>query len=399
MSRSTTAGLAAPSIAAGQPTKPALPAPPSTASTASSVTTSVMAAQRRSAELEREIITAPDRFRVLTGDRPTGPLHLGHYLGTLANRVRLQAAGVEVFLVIADYQVITDRDVAGDVRGNVRELLLDYLAAGIVPRGGTGSTLDGAGAGATIFTHRAVPALNQLLLPFLSLVSVAELQRNPTVKAEAAATGGRGMTGLLLTYPVHQAADILFCGANLVPVGQDQLPHLEATRLIARRFNERYGAGRSVLGEPEALLSAAPLLLGTDGAKMSKSAGNAIPLRAGEDETARLIRSARTDGERRITYDPLRRPEVASLLTTAALCAGASPESLAEAVGDGGAAVLKRVVTEAVNEHLRPLRERRRELSGADDHLRDVVRLGNEHANLIADRTLRTVQEAMGMTY
>jgi tryptophanyl-tRNA synthetase len=373
-----------------------MPAPPSAASTAPA-----QAAQRRSAELEQQITTNPSRFRVLTGDRPTGPLHLGHYFGTLANRVRLQAAGVEVLLVIADYQVITDRDVAGDVRGNVRELLLDYLAAGIVPRGTVprGSTGAAHNAGATIFTHSAVPALNQLLLPFLSLVSVAELQRNPTVKAEAAAAGGRGMSGLLLTYPVHQAADILFCGANLVPVGQDQLPHLEATRLIARRFNDRYGAGRTVLTEPEALLSAAPLLLGTDGAKMSKSAGNAIPLRAGADETARLIRSARTDAERRITYDPVYRPEVSNLLLTAALCAGTSPEALAEAIGDGGAAVLKRVVTEAVNEHLRPLRYRRRELAGAEEYLSDVLTIGNEHANVIADRTLGTVLEAMGMTY
>jgi tryptophanyl-tRNA synthetase len=344
----------------------------------------VSAAQRRSAELEHEIATAPDRFRILTGDRPTGPLHLGHYVGTLANRVRLQAAGVELFVVIADYQVITDREVAGDVRGNVRELLLDYLAAGIDP------------AGATIFVHSAVPALNQLMLPFLSLVSVAELQRNPTVKAEAAAGGGRGLSGLLLTYPVHQAADILFCGANLVPVGQDQLPHLEAARLIARRFNERY---RPVLSEPEALLSAAPLLLGTDGTKMSKSAGNAIQLRAGEDETARLIRSARTDAERRIRYDPEHRPEVASLLLTAALCGGTTPEALADEIGEGGAARLKRVATEAVNEHLRPLRERRRALAGADDHLRTVLRDGNERANAAADRTLATVREAMGMTY
>jgi tryptophanyl-tRNA synthetase len=357
----------------------------------------VVAAQRRSAELEQQIATSPDGFRVLTGDRPTGPLHLGHYVGTLANRVRLQAAGVEVFVVIADYQVITDRDVAGDVRRNVRELLLDYLAAGIVPRCGDRSAPDSKGA--TIFTHSAVPALNQLLLPLLSLVSVAELQRNPTVKAESAATGGRGMSGLLLTYPVHQAADILFCGANVVPVGQDQLPHLETARLVARRFNDRYGAGRAVFAEPEALLSAAPLLLGTDGAKMSKSAGNAIALRAGEDETARLIRSAKTDTERRITYDPVRRPEVASLLLTAAVCAGSTPEAVADKVGSGGAAALKRVATEAVNEHLRPLRNRRRELADAGDYLRGVLRSGNEHANAVADRTLRTVQEAMGMTY
>jgi tryptophanyl-tRNA synthetase len=358
-------------------------------------TTPIDVAQRRSAELERALRTDPGRFRVLTGDRPTGPLHLGHHLGTLANRVRLQAAGVEVFVVIADYQVITDRDSTGDVRGNVREVLLDHLAAGLVTRDGHGSP------GATVFTHSAVPALNQLLLPFLSLVSVAELQRNPTVKAEAAAaarrgSSARGPSGSLLTYPVHQAADILFCGANLVPVGQDQLPHLETARLVARRFGERYG---EVFAEPEALLSSAPLLLGTDGAKMSKSAGNSIPLRAGEDETARLVRSARTDTGRRITYDPTNRPEVANLLLVASLCGGRPPEELAEEIGDGGAAALKRLVTESVNEHLRPLRARRAELAGADDHLRDVLAAGNAHASEVADATLTRVREAMGMTY
>ena len=150
---------------------------------------SFAATAARSSALEQQITTYPSRFRVLTGDRPTGPLHLGHYFGTLANRVRLQRAGVEVFLVIADYQVITDRDSVGNLSANVLELLADYLAAGIDP------------ATVTIFTHSAVPALNQLLLPFLSLVTDAELRRNPTVKAEADATSGRALSGLLLTYP------------------------------------------------------------------------------------------------------------------------------------------------------------------------------------------------------
>lgn len=354
-------------------------------------TASVRTAQQRSAELESLIAASPQQFRILTGDRPTGPLHLGHYFGTLTNRVRLQAAGVEEFLVIADYQVITDRDLAGDVRGNVRELLLDQLAAGIVPR------LENQD-GATFFRHSAVAELNQLMLPFLSLVTMAELQRNPTVKAEAEASGNRAISGLLLTYPVHQAADILFCAANLVPVGQDQLPHLEITRQIARRFNDRYGQGETVLAEPEALLSAAPLLLGTDGAKMSKSAGNAVPLRADEDETARLIRSARTDPERMISYDPQSRPEVSSLLLTAALCQGRDPRELAQEIGNGGSAALKRVTTEAINEHLRPLRRRRAELAEADDHLAEILRVGTEHARAVAHRTLARVHEAMGMS-
>lgn len=196
------------------------------------------AAQDRSAVLEELILKDPGQFRVLTGDRPTGRLHLGHYFGTLHNRVRLQDLGAEMFVVIADYQVLTDRDVADNLTGYVEELVLDYLAIGVDP------------ARSTIFTHSAVPALNQLMLPFLSLVSVAELNRNPTVKDEITHSRQSSVSGLMFTYPVHQAADILFCKGNLVPVGQDQLPHLELTRTIARRFNDHYGNGTAVFPSP-----------------------------------------------------------------------------------------------------------------------------------------------------
>jgi len=138
----------------------------------------------------------------------------------------------------------------------------------------------------------------------------------------------------MLTYPVHQAADILFCKANLVPVGQDQLPHVEVTRLIARRFNARFGG--PVFPVPEALLSAAPLLLGTDGTKMSKSRGNTIPLAASADETARLLRGAKTDADPVITYDPAARPEVSSLVLLGALCLDADPHEFAAGLGAGG---------------------------------------------------------------
>src|SRR5579862_3616171 len=199
-------------------------------------------AQQRSAELEQLIGRDASRFRILTGDRPTGALHLGHYFGTLQNRVRLQDLGAEVFVLIADYQVLTDRDTADHLDEYVTGMVLDYLAIGLDP------------ARTVIFTHSAIPALNQLLLPFLSLVTVPELNRNPTVKDEIAHSRQAAVSALMLTYPVHQAADILFCKANLVPVGQDQLPHLEITRVIARRFNERYGP---VFAVPDALLSAA----------------------------------------------------------------------------------------------------------------------------------------------
>jgi tryptophanyl-tRNA synthetase len=341
----------------------------------------------RSAEIEAELRRSPRSFRVLTGDRPTGPLHLGHYFGTLQNRVRLQDLGADVLVLVADYQVITDRDTSAGLGAQVLGLVADNLAAGLDP------------CRATVFAHSQVAALNQLMLPFLSLLSVAEVGRNPTVKEEFAASGGRVMSALMFTYPVHQAADILAVRANLVPVGKDQLPHVELTRTIARRFNERYSPAGAFFTPPDALLGAAALLLGLDGQKMSKSRGNTIPLSATEDETARLIRGARTDAQRRITYDPAGRPEVSNLVLIAALCQGRSPEGVAEEVGGGGAARLKAVVTEAVNERLRPIRARHRELAADRGYLRSVLRHGNDRAAALAGDTLHRVSDLMRMTY
>lgn len=322
--------------------------------------------------------------RVLTGDRPTGPLHLGHYFGTLANRVRLQQAGADLFVLIADYQVLTDRDVADHLSEHVEGLVADYLSVGI------------DAAAATIFTHSAVPALNQLMLPFLSLVSVAELQRNPTVKDEISVSRQASVSGLMFTYPVHQAADILFCKADLVPVGKDQLPHQEITRTIARRFNDRYGP---VFPVPDALLSTTPLLLGTDGNKMSKSRGNAIALSATEDETAALITRAKTDARRHITYEPEARPEVSNLVLLMALCQERDPHHVAEEIGSGGAAALKRTLIESVNEFLRPIRARRAEYLVDPGYLRSVLAVGNEKAKVIAEQTLNEVRSRMGTRY
>ena len=351
---------------------------------------SLRRSEARSAEIEREIAEDPSKFRIMTGDRPTGALHIGHYFGSLANRVRLQDAGVETIVLIADYQVITDRDGTGPIRERALAMVADYLAIGLDP------------ARSTIYAHSAVPALNQLMLPFLSLVTDSELRRNPTVKAEQEATGGRPMSGLLLTYPVHQAADILFCKANLVPVGKDQLPHLEQTRVIARRFDERYGRAtpdRPVFPQAEALLSAAPTVLGMDGTKMSKSKGNVIELGMDADTTARLIKKAVTDSDRHITYDPANRPEVANLLLLAALCTDGDPAEIAAEIGDGGGGGLKRVVTEAVNERFAPIRARRAELADDPGYLLRVLREGNDRANAIADETLAEVRAAMGMLY
>ena len=228
-------------------------------------------ALQKSNAIREGLAKTPEKFTMLTGDRPTGRLHLGHYFGTLKGRVELQNMGAKTNVLIADYQVITDRDTTEHIQDNVYNMVMDYLACGIDPD----KTM--------IYAHSAVPAANQLMLPFLSLVSEAELARNPTVKAEMEASGHE-LTGLLLTYPVHQACDILFCKGNVVPVGRDQLPHIELTRTIARRFNNRYG---KVFPEVEALLSETPLLPGLDGRKMSKSYGNAINISMTAEETAK----------------------------------------------------------------------------------------------------------------
>ena len=341
------------------------------------------ASRKRSDEIRADLPIHPEKYTMLTGDRPTGRLHMGHYFGTIRERVALQDMGITTRIIIADYQVITDRDTTEHIQDNVYNMVMDYLACGIDPE----KTI--------IFTHSAVPALNQLMLPFLSLVTEAELLRNPTVKSEMDASG-HALTGLLLTYPVHQACDILFCKGNIVPVGKDQLPHIEQTRQVARRFNERYG---HVFPEPEGVLNDAVEIPGLDGRKMSKSYGNAISLSLTAEETAKLIKKSKTDADRMITYDKENRPGVSALLTTAALCTGRTEVDIAEEIGDGGSGTLKKYVTESVNEFLAPIRERRVQLAGDMDYIKDVLHEGNRRANEIANATLDEVREAMNMVY
>ncbi|HAZ21307.1 MAG TPA: tryptophan--tRNA ligase, partial [Firmicutes bacterium] len=321
----------------------------------------------RSKKLEQDLQQNPAKYKVLTGDRPTGRLHIGHLFGSIQNRVRLHKMGVPTFIVIADYQVLTDRDTFENIADNIQQLTIDYLAAGM-------DLTDGK---TFVFPHSHVPELNQLLLPFLTLVTNAELDRNPTVKEEILASGQKRINAGMYTYPVHQAADILFCKGTVVPVGKDQLPHLELTRTIARRFNDRFAKNKPVFPEPQPLLSQAPIILGLDGSqKMSKSRNNTIMLSTDEDETAQLIKKAKTDSERTITYDPDNRPEVANLLLLISLATGRKPEEIAAEIGDAGSGLLKKVLTESLNEYLRPLRARRKELEQNMDYVRDVLRSG-----------------------
>jgi len=342
------------------------------------------AARKRSDAIAADLAKSPKKYRMLTGDRPTGSLHVGHLFGSIENRVRLQNFGIESFVVIADYQVLTDRDTADAISSNVTELVLDYLAAGLDPDCGR----------TYIFAHSQIPALNQLLLPFLSMVTMSELDRNPTIREEIHAAKLRSVSAAMYTYPVHQAADILFCNSNIVPVGKDQLPHLELTRKIARRFNERFSP------EPDALLSKAPATLGLDGTqKMSKSRGNAIFLKSSEEETAKLIKKAKTDSERLITYDPENRPEVANLIRLLSLVTSEEPESIAQRIGDKGSGQLKAELTDGLNSYLEPLRRRRREFADDLDSVRTALSKGAERASIVAEETLSNVRLAMNMGY
>ncbi|MBP5251120.1 MAG: tryptophan--tRNA ligase [Treponema sp.] len=346
------------------------------------------AALEKSREIEADIKVNPGKYRVLTGDRPTGRLHIGHYFGSLQNRVRLSKMGVPTMVLIADYQVLTDHDAFDQISQNTKQLVIDYLAAGIEP-----------GENVIIYPHSYVPECNQLMLPFLTLVSNSELSRNPTVKDEITKSDLAVVNAGMYTYPIHQACDILFCKGNVVPVGKDQLPHLELTRTIARRFNKKFCKKTPpVFPMPYALLSKTPSIKGLDGnAKMSKSLGNAVYLSSTADETAALIKKAKTDGERVITYDPENRPEVANLLMLISLCNGEEPEKIAASIGDGGSGKLKALLTEALNEELRPMREKRAQLEKEPEYIRKVLTEGALRAREIAVKTLDEVRAAMNM--
>jgi len=343
-------------------------------------------AVQKSKLLETDLYKNPGKYRVLTGDRPTGNLHIGHYFGSILNRVKLQNVGVETYILIADYQVLTDRDVFKDISKYVYELTLDYLACGLDPKEYK----------TYIFPHSHIPELNQLLVPFLSLVSLSELNKNPTVKEEISASGKEIINAGMYTYPVHQAADILFCKSNVVPVGKDQLPHIELTRTIAKRFNTKFNT--NLFPEPIGLLSDSPMILGLDGnQKMSKSRNNSIMIKSTEDETYKLIKTAKTDSERHITFDPVNRPEVSNLLRLSSLCLGKSPEEIASEIGDLGSGKLKQITADALNSYFKEIREKRIQLEMDTSYVRSILQDGIKKARETAIETLSEVREAMNM--
>ncbi|MCL5950669.1 MAG: tryptophan--tRNA ligase [Chloroflexi bacterium] len=329
-----------------------------------------------------------NKGRILTGDRPTGPLHLGHYVGTLANRVRLQDE-YEVFLIVADYHALTrhvERDHVVSTREFTRDLVLDYLAVGVDPEK------------ATIYVQSDVPSVCELHLLFSMLTAVPRLERVPTLKEVMDDEHLENPSYGLLGYPVLQAADILHVKANLVPVGKDQESHVEVTRELARRFNYLYG---EVFPEPQALIGEVPTLLGTDGkAKMSKSIGNTIFL---SDEAAAVeqkVRGMYTDPTR-IRADIPANPEGNPVFQyhDAFNPDRAEVEELKERYRQGkvGDVEVKKKLAVALNTFLDPIRERRAYYAARPQVLEDILAAGAAKVRPISQATLTEAREAMGL--
>ena len=322
--------------------------------------------------------------RILTGDRPTGNLHLGHYVGSLANRVKLQEE-YESYIIIADVQALTTHwEKDENLKRDVFQITSDYLAAGINPEL------------STIFIQSMIPEIHELTMYYSMFTTVNVLRHNPTVKSEAAQHGFKDMTYGFLGYPVSQAADISIFKAHLVPVGEDQIPHIELARRIVRRFNDLY---KPVLIEPEALIGDVPRLIGLDGkAKMSKSLNNAIFLSDTPDEIWQKVRNAITDPARIRKTDP-GHPEVCTVYEYQRVF---NPEEIEEIENDCrqghiGCVSCKKKLSEKINQLLEPMRERREKYN--NESIREILMEGSKKAHQTALDTMAEVRAAMGINY
>ncbi len=327
---------------------------------------------------------AKRKKRILTGDRPTGKLHLGHYVGSLANRVKLQD-DYESYIIIADVQALTTHwEKDENLRENVFQITSDYLAAGLNPEK------------STIFIQSMIPEIHELTMYFSMYTSVNVLRHNPTVKTEAAQHGFKDMTYGFLGYPVSQAADISIFKADLVPVGEDQVPHIELARKIVRRFNDLY---QPVLIEPQALVGDVPRLIGLDGkAKMSKSLNNAVFLGDTPDEVLAKVRNAVTDPARIRKTDP-GNPEVCTVYEYHKVFNRPEMEQIETDCRQGhiGCVNCKKRLSDTVNILLEPMRERR--LQYSESIIRDILEDGTARAHRVALETMEEVRAAMQIDY
>ncbi|KRL55022.1 tryptophan--tRNA ligase [Furfurilactobacillus rossiae] len=337
---------------------------------------------------------ANEKKIILTGDRPTGKLHIGHYVGSLRNRVALQNSGdYETFIMIADMQALTDnaRD-PEKIRKSLTEVTLDYLAVGIDPKK------------STILVQSQIPALNELTMIYLNLVTLARLERNPTVKSEISQKGfGQSIPAGFLTYPVSQTADITAFKATTVPVGDDQEPMLEQARELVRSFNSAYN--KDILVEPEGVFppKGEGRIPGLDGnAKMSKSLGNAIYLSDDADTVTKKVMSMYTDPEHIKVSDP-GHVEGNTVFTYLDIF-DPDKEHVADLkaqyqAGGLGDVKIKRYLNEVLEATLAPIRKRRAEYAANMDYVYKVLEDGSAHANEVANKTLQEVRDAMGINY
>lgn len=331
-----------------------------------------------------------DKKIALTGDRPTGKLHLGHYVGSLATRLKMQEDH-QLYVMIADAQALTDyAHEPQRVRQNILEVALDYLSVGIDP------------SKATIFIQSLVPAIAEITMYFLNLVTWNRLKHNPTVKLEIQQKGyGEEVPAGFMIYPVSQAADITCVRAELVPVGDDQLPMIEQTVDLVRKFNRLYNT--EALVEPKAVLSTIARLPGIDGkAKMGKSLGNAIYLSDSVDEITKKVKGMYTDPNHLRVEDP---GKVEGNPVFTYLDAFAADKTKVEELkahyqrGGLGDSVVKKYLLEELLAFLEPIRKKRELLAKDPKYVMDLLKKGTEAVNIVASETLLQVRRAMGIDY
>jgi tryptophanyl-tRNA synthetase len=329
-------------------------------------------------------VVTPEKKFILSGNRPTGRLHLGNYTGALENWVALQET-YRCYFMVADWHVLTtDYEHTAAIADNTREMVMDWISAGIDPER------------STIFVQSQVKEHAELYLLLAMLISTARLERNPTLKEQVRdlqMDQGEGITYGHLGYPVLQAADILIYRAHVVPVGEDQLPHIEITRELARKFNRLYG---EVFPVPDGKLTKYARFPGLDGRRMSKSLGNTIELADSPEEIQTKIKTAFTDPERKRRTDP-GRPEVCLIYTYWQKFAPEKADEIYQGCTSAelGCVDCKKMVGAAIADHLAPLRERRRALEATPGAVDDVISAGNDRARAAAVATMRAVREGI----
>jgi len=332
-----------------------------------------------------------EKKRSLTGDRPTGPLHIGHYFGSLQNRVKIQEdENIDQFVMIADVQALTDNfNNPQKVRDNVYQVLLDYLSVGIDP------------TKTTIFLQSMIPEIAELTVFYSNLVTVSRLQRNPTVKTEIAQKKelfGESVTYGFLGYPVSQAADITAFGGEIIPVGEDQEPLIEQCREIVRKFNSIYG---DTLKEPEVLLSNYKRIKGLDGnEKMGKSLGNAIYLSDSDEEISKKVMGALTDPGR-IKKDDPGNPNICMVAYYHNLFSKGEVKTVCEEckAGTRGCVACKKQLIQNIIKEFEPLRERRKYYEERPEELKKILMEGTAKAREEAKKTMAKVKAAMKLDY